>query len=676
MSFGVVKMLRKIKIGAKLTIVATLVLAVPLAAVTYVAVKKGSSAVTAVGEAGLVSGAKFVAADIDHQLHAEQVITQALAENTSVVNAIQSAEAHGVKASAATIRIADQAMGGFGHDNSLDHVVIGIMGTDDKGTVIVASESDDPGRDFSKTPYYQASIKGERYIGSATADFNGDGGAWIPISAPVYNADHSKIIGTLVEQINLAFIQQWVAEATIGKQGYAFLINKEGLTLADRVKANVLKMNVLKNPATSAVGAKMVAGDSGATISQNYGGHVYGYAPVKSAHWAVGMTAPLSEYFGQIQSFRNLAIAFSLIAIAIALIVFLIFVRGITRPIRQAAGYAQIVSSGDLTQTLDIHRGDEIGQLAESLNQMVNRLTTIVGDIFDGASNVTSGSQALSATAQELSDGSAKQAAASEEVSSSMEQMSGNIRQNASSASVTEQIATKAAQDAMNNGDTVARTTSAMKEIAGRISVIEEIARQTNLLALNAAIEAARAGDHGKGFAVVAGEVRKLAERSQVAAGEIRELSATSVGIAEEAAKMLQEMVPNIRKTSELVREINQSSAEQLTGAEQIENALLQLDSVTQQNASASEELAGTSEELASQAEQLTSAVEFFKLNGRSSSASRKRNGENGARTRENGAKKMGVSHHPTNSVGITTVDHRKSLPMVSTANDADFEEF
>ena len=656
-------------------IMAILILALPLAAVTYVAVNKGSSAVTTVGEAGLVSGAKFAAADIDHELHSEQVITQALAENTSVVNAIESAETRGAKAAAATILIADQAMHEFAHDNSLDHNVIGIMGTDDKGTVIVASESDDPGRDFSKTPYFQASIKGDRFIGSATADFNGDGGAWVPISAPVYNTDHSKIVGTLVEQINLAFIQQWVAGATIGKQGYAFLINKDGLTLADRVKANVLKLNVLKNPATSAVGAKMVAGDSGAAISQELGGRVYGYAPVKSTHWAVGMTAPLAEYFGQIQTFRNLAIAFSVIAIAIALIVFLIFVRGITRPIRQAAAYAQIVSSGDLTQTLAIDRGDEMGQLAGALNQMVSRLTTIVGDIFDGASNVTSGSQALNATAQELSDGSSRQAAASEEVSSSMEQMSGNIRQNASSASVTEQIAIKAADDATKNGDTVVRTTSAMKEIASRISVIEEIARQTNLLALNAAIEAARAGDHGKGFAVVAGEVRKLAERSQVAAREIRELSATSVGIAEEAAKMLQEMVPNIRKTSELVREINQSSAEQLTGAEQIERALQQLDTVTQQNASASEELAGTSEELASQAEQLTSAVEFFKLTGRSSSTSRPAISGNGVQPRER-KRSAEIAPRPKGSVGITILDRRKSLPIETIANDADFEEF
>jgi methyl-accepting chemotaxis protein len=192
--------------------------------------------------------------------------------------------------------------------------------------------------------------------------------------------------------------------------------------------------------------------------------------------------------------------------------------------------------------------------------------------------------------------------------------MTSSIKQNSDNSSQTEKIAIKSAADAREGGKAVNETVSAMKQIATKISIIEEIARQTNLLALNAAIEAARAGEHGKGFAVVASEVRKLAERSQSAAGEISQLSSSSVAIAEQAGEMLAKMVPDIQKTSELVQEISASSKEQDTGAEQISKAIQQLDSVIQQNASASEEMASTSEELSSQAEQLQDTISFFRI--------------------------------------------------------------
>jgi methyl-accepting chemotaxis protein len=208
-----------------------------------------------------------------------------------------------------------------------------------------------------------------------------------------------------------------------------------------------------------------------------------------------------------------------------------------------------------------------------------------------------------------------------------MEEMASSIRQNTDNAMQTEKISIKSSVDAKEGGKAVIETVAAMKEIATKISIIEEIARQTNLLALNAAIEAARAGEHGKGFAVVASEVRKLAERSQLAAGEISSLSTRSVTIAEQAGEMLTKMVPDIQKTAELVQEITASSKEQDTGAEQINKAIQQLDQVIQQNASASEEMASTSEELSSQAEQLQSSISFFDIGNqarRSVSASRK----------------------------------------------------
>ncbi|QWV95353.1 MCP four helix bundle domain-containing protein [Geomonas oryzisoli] len=243
---------------------------------------------------------------------------------------------------------------------------------------------------------------------------------------------------------------------------------------------------------------------------------------------------------------------------------------------------------------------------------IIRSVRAVVSEVMGAANNVSSGSQQMSQSAEELSQGATEQAAAAEEASSSMEQMSANVRQNADNALQTEKIALQTAADAKESGQAVTKTVQAMREIAGKISIIEEIARQTNLLALNAAIEAARAGEHGKGFAVVASEVRKLAERSQKAAAEISSLSQGSVEVADKAGEMLAQMLPNIQKTSELVQEITAACKEQDAGVLQINQAIQQLDQVIQQNASAAEEMASTAEELAGQAEQLQSAISLL----------------------------------------------------------------
>ncbi|WP_320056328.1 methyl-accepting chemotaxis protein [Desulfuromonas thiophila] len=304
------------------------------------------------------------------------------------------------------------------------------------------------------------------------------------------------------------------------------------------------------------------------------------------------------------------------VALLLGIVVAVLITRAITVPVLQGVDFARALSEGDLTRKLAIEQRDEVGQLAAALNNMVEQLQQVVADVRSASDNVAAGSQELSASSEEMSQGATEQAAAAEEASSSMEQMAANIRQNADNALQTEKIAIKSAEDARNGGAAVAQTVQAMKNIAEKISIIEEIARQTNLLALNAAIEAARAGEHGKGFAVVASEVRKLAERSQSAAAEISDLSSSSVEVAEKAGAMLSQMVPDIQRTAELVQEIAAASKEQDTGAEQVNKAIQQLDQVIQQNASASEEMASTSEELSSQAEQLQDTISFFKLAG------------------------------------------------------------
>lgn len=311
---------------------------------------------------------------------------------------------------------------------------------------------------------------------------------------------------------------------------------------------------------------------------------------------------------------RSFVLILSVVAVLIGVGMTILITRAITRPMRLGVAFAETVASGDLTAILEVNQKDEIGILADALRDMVEHLKEIVADIMTAGKNVAAGSQEISTSSQSLSEGASKQAASTEEISASMEEMDSSIQQNANNAEETNKMAQKAAQDGADSGEAVSQTVDAMKEIAERIAIIEDIARNTNLLALNAAIEAARAGEHGKGFAVVAAEVRKLAERSQKAAVEIGELSTKSVKVAEGAGELLAALVPDIRRTAELIQEINASSMEQRSGSRQISSAIVQLDQVVQQNASQSEEMSSMAEELSSQAEQLQDTISFFKL--------------------------------------------------------------
>jgi methyl-accepting chemotaxis protein len=290
--------------------------------------------------------------------------------------------------------------------------------------------------------------------------------------------------------------------------------------------------------------------------------------------------------------------------------------RSVTRPLGKAVEVANRLAEGDLTVRVEATGKDETAQLLQSMSHMIGRLTQVVTDVTSSAEALAGASEEVSATAQSLSQASSEQAAGVEETSASIEQMTSSIAQNTENAKVTDGMATKASAEASEGGEAVKATVVAMKQIAQKIGIIDDIAYQTNLLALNAAIEAARAGEHGKGFAVVAAEVRKLAERSQVAAQEIGTVASESVDLAEKAGKLLDEMVPNIKKTSDLVQEITAASEEQSSGVGQINAAVAQLSQTTQQNASSSEELAATAEEMSSQAEQLQQAMAFFKVEG------------------------------------------------------------
>jgi methyl-accepting chemotaxis protein len=309
----------------------------------------------------------------------------------------------------------------------------------------------------------------------------------------------------------------------------------------------------------------------------------------------------------------GLATAFALALLALV-VAFVVMLARLLRDVHDAAAAARFLAEGDLRIQVRVDRSDEIGELQRSMARTVDKLAQTIGDVTLTANSLDSASGQVSATAQSLSQSSSEQAAAVERTSASMEQMTASITQNTENAKLTDNMASKSSAQAVQGGAAVKETVEAMRSIAGKIGIIDDIAYQTNLLALNAAIEAARAGEHGKGFAVVAAEVRKLAERSQVAAQEIGQLAGSSVKLAEQAGKLLDEMVPSIRKTSDLVQEIAAASQEQSAGVGQINGAMGQLNKSTQQNASASEELAATAEEMRGQAADLQELMSFFKV--------------------------------------------------------------
>jgi methyl-accepting chemotaxis protein len=441
----------------------------------------------------------------------------------------------------------------------------------------------------------------------------------------------------LALESRLAAIQQGLRDAVAAGEAAGFQetdkIRDSALEQIKRAESNpVIDPAALKRIRTAltdyyqlarSTSERLLKGESGATLTPDLEAMRGRYTQVLAMlqqNTAQSKTDMFKAFDAALQTQRRSTWIMGLVTLVwIALLVAFAWylARSTTTPLTQVTLLASRLSQGDLTAVGTvggIHNGrsDEVGSLQHAMREMAERLSRFIADVRAGADAVSSAAIQVSATAQALSGGTSQQAASVEETSSSLEEMSASITQNADNSRKMESIARKAARDAEESGQAVVQTVSAMRDIAERISIVEEIAYQTNLLALNAAIEAARAGEHGKGFAVVAAEVRRLAERSQTAAKEISSLATTRVQLAEKSGQLLSDLVPTIRQTAELVHEVSAASAEQAAGVSQVNRAMAQVDQVTQRNASSAEELSATAEQMAAQADSLQQILQFF----------------------------------------------------------------
>lgn len=484
---------------------------------------------------------------------------------------------------------------------------------------------------------------------SAVADFasyipsRGKPGAFI--SSPIY--DGMERVGVLVFQIPIDELNKimtgnnsWKEEG-LGESGETYLVgedfkmrsaarflleNEEGYTTMlkdvgcpsetiDRIKST--KTSVLWQEIKTEATTDALAGKTESKLISDYRNIevLSAFSPlnINGLKWAIVSEKDQSEAFAPIYKLRTLVIIIGLIVLLIGIVIAMFIAGSISKPILTLVSNLKLVSEGDLTVKIEANSKDEVGEALLSMKEMVAKLKGVITSIMTATNNITSASNEMSSSSQLMAEGATEQASSAEEISSSMEEMAANIQQNTDNSKQTEKIAQKASADVAEGSKAVNQTVDSMKTIAGKISIIEEIARQTNLLALNAAVEAARAGEHGRGFAVVAAEVRKLAERSEAAAVEINALSSKSVEVAKRSGELLDQVVPDIIKTANLVQEISAASIEQNTGADQINNAIQQLNQVIQTNAASAEEMAATSEELQAQAEQMKEQILFFK---------------------------------------------------------------
>jgi methyl-accepting chemotaxis protein len=614
----------KLKIGGRLMLAGAVTIIVPFAIMGVIVSMRADSGIRDVIKGQLIALTSSIADYAENKIQGDVRASMALAASGDVIEGVEAANRGGA-AAARTISSLSARLAALGDSGQYKDSYSGIVVAGANGIVVSSSKAAFIGIDVSDRDYFKAALEGRPFVSQLLYN-KVTSEASVAISAPVVGAG-SGAIGVAAIFMRTTAITDEMAKFVLGRTGYIWVIDREGLVVLHPDKEMALKTNIAQLAGMERV-AKNALADAKGMESYVYKGarKVGAYAPIPSIGWKAIATIPESEFLATAIDIRNVIVLVAIAAVMLAFAALYILSRSISVPLRHAADHAMVMAEGDLvreTAAAFLARGDEIGTLAAAFKKQRDNLVAVIADIRTASTNVAQGSEEMSTTAQAMSQGATEQAASAEEISSSVEEMAATIRQNSDNAQATRAIAAKAVNDAEEGNKAVSASVAAMGQIAEKINIIEEIARQTNLLALNAAIEAARAGESGRGFAVVASEVRKLAERSQRAAGEITGLSRSTVELSQSAGRIIAAIVPDIRRTAELVQEIASASAEQSVGVEQIGKAMIQLDTVIQQNASGSEEMAAMSEELSSQSQQLAATISFFRLPEESAPARR-----------------------------------------------------
>ncbi len=633
-------MLKNMKIGARLIMVGTIIVAVPLIVIAYLSVARATGALTAATGENLMGKSVDLAVRIDSTYREETKIAYALANNPVVQATIV---ARNEKGSAGDIKAGEAQIVAFGAVKEVgeDYEAVNLVGKD--GIVFVSSDSRAVGVDVNTRAYFTKAFAGTPNIGDVvTSKISGK--PVTPVAVPV-TVDGS-VVGVVSLILKIDWLTDLVANTKVGKNGYPFIMNGSGLAIAHPVAENILKLNFNETKGMELITKNMTAGKTGVDR------YVYlavaktaGYAPVKSTGWSVAYQLPDGEYLAASIDIRNAVILFGAIGLVVAFTVFLFFSRSITRPLARGVALAQLVAGGDFTQQLDIRRKDEMGLLVTALNAMSARLREMVASIHESAEQVAASSEEITANAQKLAEGAQSQASTLEETSASVEELTASVDQVAghaqSQAAAVEQgsasmaqvhqsmevvsknleeiagLAGKSVENALQGAKAVSEVVEGINLIAGSseriggiVSVISDIADQTNLLALNASIEAARAGEHGRGFAVVADEVSKLADRSSTSTKEIEGLireSVKNVTRGVETAKGSQAAMEQIRGASQKVKEmiagLSDSMAQQVGAVKELARALENVSEMSQS-------ISAATEEQTTNARQVSTAVE------------------------------------------------------------------
>lgn len=446
----------------------------------------------------------------------------------------------------------------------------------------------------------------------------GDAVLMLSVSIPIL--ENNEFIGVICKDFISGFFQveaKWVKENLFEGECEVIILDQDGKIAADTENdKNISKSvsEVYENDSEDIL-KRIKEGKIDSYVNNNY---QVSQVPIKfngtQANWQVLVKVPKSIITAEANSVMLGQIVIGLIAIVICIVIVFITINKLLEPLRILTDNSRKISEGYLNVEFNIERKNEIGQLAQAFSNMAKKLKNIIENIITGSNHISDSSGQLSSMAEQISQGASEQSSAVEEVSATLEQIIANIQQNNNNASITEKISINAQAGMIEVNNQAKKAVEANKRISEKINIITDIAFQTNILALNAAVEAARAGEQGKGFAVVAAEVRKLAERSKIAADEIVTLAINSSDLTEAAGKKIEEMLPEIEKTTSLIKEIAVASTEQFNGTNQVNNAVQQLNNITQQSAASSEELASNAEELLSQSEQLRELIDFFKV--------------------------------------------------------------